>query len=210
MAAKHQKILEISILELQVDSYRGKAESNHVMSATLLYPRPAIAMKKCEKQVNLQDGVFDWRQESWCKRIMFKEVCDFRFGLEISLSEAMSKSEMAEFARFMAGRAMRLGANELDDIIPAGDLVVLPLHYYSQNLLKNKAMDIIILGDLDLEIAQFEGHESLQLEIPLYSERKLVKRQRVGGRKGPVRYSSKTLLEKGARDGVASVLINVL
>ncbi|NLZ59480.1 MAG: hypothetical protein GX901_02330 [Lentisphaerae bacterium] len=210
MAAKHQKTLEISILALELSSFRDKTTSNHILNATLLWPRPAIAAKKCEKTVFLQNGVFDWRHGSWCERIMFKEVCDFRFGLQISLSAALSRTEMLEFARFLAGRALRLGANELDDYIPAGDLAVLPLHYFSQSLLKSKPAEIIVKGNLDLEIEQFEQNESLQLELPLYSERDLVKRQRIGGNRGPVKYNNKTLLQKGEQDGKATVQITVL
>lgn len=210
MAGKNQKELEIVLTGLEIPSLKGTRHSTHILQVGLIWPRNAIAQKSCEKEVELLDGSLDWSSASWCRKILFKEVVTNRFGLELALTTSLSRTELANFGRFIAGRVLGIGADEVEDRLPGGELASLPLIYFSKNLLKNKPAELIIKGNLDLAAEQFSDSQTLELEIPLLSERELVRQQRRGGRKGPVTYKREVLLNKGAQDGFARIQFRVL
>ena len=210
MAGKNQKELEIVLTSLEIPSLKGMKLSTHILQVGLLWPRCAIAQKNSEKEVELLNGSLDWSSASWCRKILFKEVVTSRFGLELGLTTSLSRTELANFGRFIAGHVLGIGSDEVEDRLPAGELASLPLLYFSKNLLKNKLPELIIKGNLDLTVEQFSDSQALELEIPLFSERELVRQQRLGGRKGLVKYNREILLNKGAQDGVARIQFRVL
>ena len=191
MAGRIQKELEITLLGLEISSLGKKDHSAHILQSSLLWPRCGIAHKSGEKEVHLSGGVIDLHASSWCKKILFKEVVENLFGLELKLTVALSQTELANLGRFIAGKTMGMAAKEIEKFIPGGELASLPVLYFSNDLLKNKNPEIIVGGTLDLDTQQFNEGEVLELELPLLSQRDIVRQQRLGGRKGPVTYNKK-------------------
>jgi hypothetical protein len=210
MAGRIQKELEIVLLGIEIHSLRGKDHSTHILQSSLLWPRCGIARKNGEKELPLLSGAADLRSSSWCGKILFKEVVENLFGLELKLTVSLSQSELTNLGRFIAGKTLDLVADEIEDRIPAGELASLPVIYFSKNLLKSKVPAIIVSGTLDLDARQFNEGEPVELEMPMLSQREVVRQQRLGGRKGPVKYTRKILLGKGESDGVARLGFRVL
>jgi hypothetical protein len=210
MAGRIQKNLEIVLLGLEIPSLRGKNHSTHILQSTLIWPRCGIAQKNCEKQLELEGGKLDLKNAGWCRQILFKEVVESLFGLEMKLTASLSQSELASFGRFIAGRVLDIGADEVEDRIPGGELASLPLVYFSKSLLKSKPPEVIVSGFLDLSAEQFLEGQILELELPLLSQRDLVRQQRIGGNRGQVKYTRKKLLDKGEPDGIARIACRVL
>ena len=210
MAGKMQKELEIVLLAIEIPSLNGKNHSTHILQSALIWPRCGIAQKNSEKQLALTGGKLDLRNAGWCRQILFKEVVESLFGLELKLTASLSQSELADFGRFIAGQALDIGADEIEDRIPGGELVSLPLVYFSRNLLKNKTPEVIASGTLDLSAEQFMEGETLELELPLISQRELMRQQRIGGKRGPIKYTREKRLGKGEPDGSARIAFRVL
>ncbi len=210
MAARIRKELEITLLSIDVPSLKKKGQSTHILQSSLIWPRCGIARKNGEKELLLTGGEADLRDSSWCDKILFKEIVESLFGIELSLTVPLSQSQLASLGRFIAGKTLGMVANEIEDRIPAGELASLPVIYFSKDLLKNKEAELIVSGNLDLDTQQFNPGETIVLDLPLLSKRELARRQRLGGRKGPVTYSKKVLLGKGEQDGVAKLEFRVL
>lgn len=210
MAGKMQKELEIVLLAIEIPSLKGKNHSTHILQSSLIWPRCGIAQKNGEKQLDLTGGILDLKNSGWCRQILFKEVVESLFGLELKLTASLSQSELANFSRFIAGQALDIGAEEIEDRIPGGELASLPLVYFSRNLLKNKTPEVIASGTIDLTAEQFLEGQALVLEVPLVSQRELIRQQRIGGRRGSVKYTRETLLGKGESDGIARLGFRVL
>ncbi len=210
MAGRIQKELEIVLLGIEIPSLKGKNHSTHILQSSLIWPRCGIAQKNSEKQLDLTDGMLDLKNAGWGRRILFKEVVESLFALELKLTESLNQSELANFGRFIAGRVMDIGADEVEDRLPAGELISLPIVYFSKNLLKNKAPEVMVSGNLDLAAEQFLEGQTLELELPLLSQREWIKQQRIGGRRGPVKYTREKLLGKGEPDGMARLAFRVL
>ena len=203
MAGRVQRELEIVLLEIKIPSLKGKSFSTHILQSSLIWPRCGIAQKSNEKQLELMHGAVSLRSSGWCQKILFKEVVESLFGLELKLTAALSQSELANFGRFVAGRVLDIGADEVEDHIPGGELISLPILYVSKNLLKSKAADMIARGTLDLAAEQFPEGKTLELELPLLSQRELIRQQRIGGARGRVKYNREKILSKGELDGSA-------
>ena len=85
MAGRVQRELEIVLLEIKIPSLKGKSHSTHILQSSLIWPRCGIAQKSNEKQLELMHGAVSLRSSGWCQKILFKEVVESLFGLEIKV-----------------------------------------------------------------------------------------------------------------------------
>lgn len=210
MAVRTRRDLELTLHELVVPSLQSQTQTGHLLSAALLWPRVSIASRSCEKEISLQQGRADWQQADWCRKILFKESVDNIFGLELSLSCPLSRAQLQEFSRYLAGNIIKLGAEVIDDAFPGGDAAALPLLYASKNLLQTKKPAIIVRGACAISLNDLPEEGTQLLELPLVSERELVRRRREGGHRDHVRYTRETLLAAGAPDGLARIQLRSL
>ncbi|NLZ62394.1 MAG: hypothetical protein GX902_01180 [Lentisphaerae bacterium] len=212
MAARTRRDVEVTLHDLVVPSLQSRQQTGHLLLAGLLWPRVNIANRSCEKEISLQQGRADWQQADWCRKILFKESVDNTFGLELSLSCPLSRAQLQEFSRYLAGNIIKLGAEVVDDALPfpGGDAAALPLLYASKSLLQTKKPEIIVRGTCAISLSELPEEGTQLLEVPLFSERELVRRRREGGHRDHVRYTRETLLAVGAPDGLARIQLRSL
>jgi hypothetical protein len=209
MAQRTRRDLEVTLLEFVVSSLQSRRQTRHLFSAQLIWPRVNIASRNCEKELKLEHGRVDWQQAEWEQKILFKETVDNIFGLELRLSCVLSQAQLQEFSRYLAGNISKIAAKTLDDIIPVGDVAVLPLLYASKNLLQTSKPEIIVRASCSVDLNDIP-EEGQILELPLLSQRELVKRRREGGHRDHIRYLSEKTLEIGAPDGWARIQLRLL
>ncbi len=210
MAGRIRKDLEVTLLGLAVPSLQSQNSSHHLLTVNLLWPRVTVAGKSTEKEIELCAGQVDWQAADWCRKILFKESVDNTFGLEFSLTTAMSRLQIQKFSRFMAGNIVKMSADVVDDAFPAGDLAALPLLYASKNLLQAQKPASIVRGTCTIVVEEIPDEGRLLLEVPLLSTRVLLRRRREGGHRDHVRYIKETLLAEGAPDGAAKIQLRIL
>jgi hypothetical protein len=141
-------------VEVKETGARGK-KGRHMVIATLVWPRPRIAERVYAKTVELEENAVDLKKADWITRIVFKELVDGPFGIELKVTEAMSDSAIADFFRGVGSALMKLTGNEAEDMMAsslAGGLVKMPFQYLSQYIsgLGDKAPKIIASGSLCL------------------------------------------------------------
>lgn len=209
MATKQRQDLELTLISVDVPSLGKNPDSDHLLTAELIWPRSNIANRVNEKQLALRLGSFK-QQASWCERILFKETFEGNFGLHFDLSIPLSHKQLEDFLRDMAGNALKIGAKTLDDAIPGGDYAVMPINYLSKELLKIGKPAVHCAGMLDLNTATFSPDRPLQVQIPLLTTRDIIRTRRTGSIRTQIHYSRDTLQTRGAADGFIVVEVNVL
>lgn len=209
MATRNRQDLELTLTSLDIPSLGKTPVSEHLLTAELLWPRSNIASRVNEKKIMLRLGSFR-QAASWCERILFKETFEGKFGLRLDVSIPLSHKQLQDFLQDMAGNALKIGANTLDDTIPGGDYAVMPLTYLSKELLKIRKPALQCAGTLDLDTALFTPGAPLPVQMPLLAVRDLIRTRRTGSIKTQIHYSREVLQSRGAPDGLAVVEVNVL
>ena len=70
-----RRTLEVSLKDVKIDVCGERMKGGrHLITATLVYPRPAISEKSIVRAVALEGGVADMAMAGWAGAILFKEV----------------------------------------------------------------------------------------------------------------------------------------
>ena len=150
------RTLEMLLNKVEVKETGAKRkQGRHMVIATLVWPRPRIAERVYAKTVELEENAVDLKKADWITRIVFKELVDGPFGIELKVTEAMSDSQIADFFRGVGSALMKLTGNEAEDMMAsslAGGLVKMPFQYLSQYIsdLGDNGPKIIASGSLCL------------------------------------------------------------
>ncbi|MFC1462456.1 hypothetical protein ACFLQU_02515 [Verrucomicrobiota bacterium] len=205
-----RQILELTLekLSLEVTGARKNANSVHVVTVGLIWPRPAIAEKLAVKVLDVAGKSCSLARKPWVERILFKETVEGPFGVELTVSEPVSDRQVADFMRFMGSAMFKLAASEVADLVVnplAGALTGTPLRYLSKEISSSgkKAPRIIAAGSVDLRAEDLVRHgKNSPVKLRLRTEEGVhsVVRTRKHG-KSSVRKT--TLLEAGQPNGEA-------
>ncbi len=178
MATKNRRDIEITLVGMQMPSLAASKNSGHLLTVNLIWPRVTIALRTAVKTIDLAKGECSAGQWPWCRRVLFKETIEDRFGIGVTVSEALSAHRLAQFARFFAGSALDIGEDIVEDALPgvAGDIAAIPLDYASKQLLKNSEPALWATGDCDLDSQNVPtDNEALTITVPLVAACKRVK-----------------------------------
>lgn len=200
--------VEISIVDckLRKTLKSGKKESSHLVQSSLLWPRAGIALRRSNSKIDLFAGECDLREESWSRRIVFKENVESIFGISVDITEAIGSEALEEFLRFMAGTFMGLGSSVFEAATPCGALAAAPIDYLAKKVKKLPEADLIAAGSLDVSIDEIPDIEERCYTIPLEAPQDAIKRsRRTVNHKTKV--TRKVLMKKGEPNGEITLAI---
>ena len=90
--AKNKLDLSFSLHAIEIPSLARKALSRHVLQASLLWPRVAIAKKTQEQPLEIKNGKVSAETLPWGRRMLFKEGVEGHFGLSLAVTVSLSKA----------------------------------------------------------------------------------------------------------------------
>ena len=204
------RTLEMLLNKVEVKETGARRKSGqHKVIATLVWPRPRIAERVAAKTLEFEENVLDLKKSDWITRIVFKELIDGPFGIELGVTERMSDSEVADFFKFLGSSLMKLMGNEAEDMMTsslAGGLVKIPFQFLSKFIsdIGDKGPKIIASGSVCLhaeETWKKKNAETKTFKVPLTAPEKIYKITRTR-RHGQMQSRRRTLLEAGADNGV--------
>lgn len=205
-----RRILELSLerVELNVAGGRKKRGNKHMIIACLTWPRPAIAERISVKTLEFENNTADLSRSDWTTRILFKETVQGTFGLEVSVTEQLSNSQVSEFIGFMASSILKLAGAEAGELAASSlgaGLIKLPFTYLSKLVSASgkKPANMIATGTVDLRAdSKWKAGKLVRIEIPLTAPETIYKTVR-SRKHGELSTRRRTLLKAGAGNGTA-------
>lgn len=170
-AKKTDKIdLELHFLSLELASALKPAKkSNHLMDITLVCPRVSTARKTISRTVRLEDGKYAPAAPKWTESVVCKETVSGRFGLEVSLTEAVTDAAADYFVRNSANLLIKFLAGGIGGAIGVKaleDIAEIPLSALAKSVSREKAPEVICTGSLDLSVDDdFSKAKVLEIEL---------------------------------------------
>jgi hypothetical protein len=205
-----RRILEVRLerVELGVTSRRSaKAEAGqHLLSATLLYPRPMIAERTSLKTVAIDDGVADLKKAGLSKRILFKEVIQGPFSIRVDVSEELSDGELGKFLETATTTFTKVARSEATSMAVGAwtaGLIRVPIDHLSKALsaAAKSAPCSVGTGEADVTIdGRWKAGSSGKVRIPLGVEQDVYRLHRVR-RGGEMTTRRKKLLSANDENG---------
>ncbi len=200
--------VEISIVDCRLKKTLSgsKKESSHLVQSSLLWPRAGIALRRSNSKIDLVAGECDLREESWSRRIVFKENVESTFGITVAITEAIGSEALEEFLRFMAGTFMGLGSDVFGAATPGGVLASAPIDYLAKKVKKMPEADLIATGSLDVSVDEIPVKGEQCYTISLEAPQDAIKRsRRTINHKTKV--TRKVLMKKGESNGELTLKI---
>ena len=202
-------------LELMLDKVTVKEtgarrkKGQHMVIATLVWPRPLIAERVSAKTLAFEGNVVDLKKSDWITRIVFKERVDGPFGVELGVTERMSDSEIADFFKFLGSSLMKLMGNEAEDMMTSsltGGLIKIPFQFLSKFIsdIGDKGPKIIAGGSICLhaeETWKKKNTETKTFKVPLTAPETIYKVTRTR-RHGQMQSRRRTILKAGDDNGI--------
>jgi len=204
------RTLEMMLDRVEVkETGARRKDGQHMVIATLVWPRPLIAERVSAKMLGFEGNVVDLKKSDWITRIVFKERVDGPFGIELGVTERMSDSEIADFFKFLGSSLMKLMGNEAEDMMVsslAGGLVKIPFQFLSKFItdLGDKGPKIIAGGSICLhaeETWKKKNTETKTFKVPLTAPETIYKVTRTR-RQGRLQTRKRKLLDAGSENGV--------
>lgn len=205
-----RRIFELLLERVQIDVVGGRKTrgSKHVLSASLTWPRPAIAERFAVKTLDFENNTADLSKSDWTARILFKETVQGPFGLEVSVTEPLSTGQAGEFLKFMGLSILKLaraGAGDLAASPIGSGLIKLPFEYLGKiaSSSDKKPPRLIGAGKVDLSADdKWKAGKLVRIEIPLTAPETIYKTVR-SRKHGELSARRRTLLKAGQPNGTA-------
>ncbi|MFO7937183.1 MAG: hypothetical protein R6V06_06215 [Kiritimatiellia bacterium] len=194
--------IEVSVVSCRLGKTLAgrKKDSAHMAQVSLIWPRAGIALRNSAFKLELISGQCDLRKESWNKTILFKENVESTFGLRVDITEPMKNEALEQILRVMAGAALSLGSDVLEDTVPCGSVAAAPVDYIAKKIKKIPETDVIASGFLDVSAGDIPSQGELVRTVDLQAPLDVIKRsRRTVNRKTKV--IRKVLLKKGESNG---------
>lgn len=206
--------LTLETIALRETGSSTGADTRHLLTATLLWPRLGVARKLSSQPCRLQGGSARFEAQDWCDTILFKETVEGRFGLAVSVSEALSDERLDAFLRFFGQNAFALASDLVDDWAgPVGKFAAAPLDFAARQLAKSSETPAAIAaGVLPLDVADWTDRgRAFALTLPLKAPHDItqVRRRPAAARKGS-RAVRTVRLPKDAPNGEIRLLCRIL
>ena len=129
------RVLEVLLDRVEVKETGDRKAGQHMVMASLVWPRPRIADREAVKTFALEKGVLDLKKSTWIKRVVFKEVIDGPFGIEFGVTERVTESQFTEFLRFMSSSVLKMAGGEAEDVMTnalLGGVVKVPFQFLAK------------------------------------------------------------------------------
>ncbi|MBN2301027.1 MAG: hypothetical protein JXN60_00790 [Lentisphaerae bacterium] len=203
-----RRLLELTLDEVDLSQVGGRrGVGDHLITARLIWPRPLIAERIALRTVELSCGKADWTSKAWCERVLFKETVEGRLGIEISVSERVSKGHAAEFMSFAGSAVNKLAASELiaaSDSVIAGRLWAVPFNYLANvagQQTKESSLSVIARGVFDLGTDEpTKAGEWFDIVVSMIAPSEIRDISKVR-RHGQAQIKRRTALRKGENNG---------
>ena len=204
------RTLEMMLDRVEVkETGARRKDGQHMVIATLVWPRPLIAERVSAKTLGFEGNVVDLKKSDWITRIVFKERVDGPFGIELGVTEQMSDSEIADFFRFLGSSLMKLMGSEAEDMMASslgGGLIKIPFQFLGNFIsdLGDKGPKIIARGSICLhaeETWKEENAETKTFQVPLTAPETIYKVTRTR-RHGEMQSRRRTILKAGDDNGI--------
>jgi len=209
-----RRILELSLdrLCLNVAGTRTKGHGKHIVTARLIWPRPMIASKVAVQTVELVDGELDLSSADWTKRILFKEVVQGPFGVELSVSERLTRNELTKFINFMSAVGLKLLGGELGQLVEStvgSGLLEAPFKYIAKQIgAGGKSPALVASGMVSLTAEPWEAEVTQSIEVAFCAPTTVSRTTRTR-RQGRTTTKRRTFVREGADNGAAALSARV-
>ena len=212
MATAKKYDLEVHFLSLELSPALKLAKhTNHLLGIDLVCPRPTVARKSSERVLALEGGVFAPASQAWTESVVFKETINGRFGIAITISEALTDAVAESFFRtgastlvkFLAGFAgAAVTVPNLDDIAD------IPFSSLTKALGKDRSPATIVRGCFDFPAdASFPLRTAI--EVPLVAAGDIFRPVHRTTKAGDAT-SRQKILSKGEAAGVCRLALEVV
>ena len=207
-----RRILELSLEQVKIDvtGSRNTRTRQHVVTAALTWPRPAIAERFSVKTLEFVHHVADLSQSDWTTKILFKEIVLGPFGLEVSVTEPLSVGQIDDFLKFMGSSILKLAGAEAGDLVtsPIGTgLIKLPFAFLSKMVSSSNKKPVKVIGAGHVDLSADDNWKTgrlVRLDIPLITPETIYGTVR-NRKHGELSTRRCTLLKAGRQNGVAVV-----
>ena len=212
MATAKKYDLEVHFLSLELaPALKPAKNENRLVGIDLVCPRPTVARKSSERVIALTDGVFAPPSPAWTESILFKETINGRFGLAVTISEALSDATSEAFFRTGATALLKLFsgfAGAAMNVPELDDLAEVPFSALSKVLSKDRQAATVVSGCADFP-ADASFASRTVVEVPLVAAHDLfraVPRMTKGGETT----TRRKFLSKGESAGVCRLALEAL
>ncbi len=208
---KRELEMSLSHVHIPVTGSGIARNTSHLLTAELIWPRTGVASKSSGQSCHLKKGFADFERANWGLKVLFKENVTGRFGLKLTLSEALDDEELEKILRAAAGAAIAFGADAAAAFWPPfGKIAAAPLDSIAKNVAKYPGATLLVEGIAELDASDFpaSGGERL-LTVQMKSARRLVHVSRKTVNKQP-RVSRKVLIDKGVTNGEVALSVRSL
>ena len=201
-------VCELSLERVEVGVSGANKTGMHMLLASLVWPRAAIAERVAIKKLRMDGDAADLSKAGWTGRILFKEIVQGPFGIEIGLTGPLADPQIERLLSFVGSTLLKLaaaGAGDAASTDLGGGLMKIPFQLLAGKTTQPKPEDapLIASGRVDLPAAEeWQAGKTVRVEVPLTAPRTIHKttRQR---RHGEVSARRRTLLKAGESNGRA-------
>ena len=130
------RTLELMLDKVQVnESGEKKQDGQHMVIASLIWPRPLIAERVNAKTFHFEKNSVELAPADWIARILFKERVAGQFGIEFGVTARVTDSQVTAFLKTLGATMAKMVGNEVEDVMPSalfGGLVNVPFQFLSK------------------------------------------------------------------------------
>lgn len=206
--------IEFHLLSLELSpSVKPAKSSNHMVGIDLICPKVGTARKANSRTVVLEKGRYAPEAPMWSESVICKETVSGRFGVEVTVTEAVSDSIASYFVNNAANLLVKILAGSFGKAMPVKsleDIAEIPLSTLSKTILKDKAPEILFSG-----CADFTGDENFSekktIEIPLRAAKDILKSVTTrSARKSEQVTTKKKIVAKGEVVGICRISMEAI
>lgn len=193
-----------------ISSKKTKAETKHVLTIEILWPRPTIQTKTYARVITLANGQFSPLEKDWLNKILAKETTEGQFGVKIGISSAMTNDMLNKFFKSLFKTTFGLIADTVEDI-PAskftGKLLSTPFDFIASNV--EITEEEIAACEFVVDTNSFKKEAIQQtITVPLVATKDLVKiSSTTTGTKATRPTKKQILLREGDPNGAIALTI---
>jgi hypothetical protein len=204
MARKYNKnVVEMTLQGVEGSgpwAPRGKA-SQHVVTATLIWPRPLVASRVAVQTHTFTSEGCQTAELDWSERILFKETVEGPFGVIVQVSESLSAQQLTAIAGRLGKVFFKAAASEAARVAVGPGLSALarfPFDYLADELSSlGKTPSVVAAGRITIMPGK-EGTVAVPLLVP-----EPITRQRRITRSGRRQTRTETVHKQGESAGEA-------
>lgn len=205
-----RKTVEGVIRALKIQKNPGGAPSgacSHVLTAEVIWPRPAIQTKVYASAATFNNGEMDCG--NWLKSVVFKETVEGSFGVRFGVSEPATSSEIRKFFGNILKAGVSLVTGFAADAAGNEDLSEFITSPVSQAASMTASSQIRTIAQCEAALSLQEiidaGDGGLLVRLPLVCPSDFVRRVSSAGQKV---HRTKKMISKGEANGYAEVIFN--